>query len=92
MEYISEYDYAEIKTFTLEQLNKYINIIEINRTNCINNIETMNTNEKEAVLEIIKEYDAWIIAYNNEITDRLIIRTPLFKPKKNKLIEEYIVI
>ena len=52
----------------------------------------MNTNEKEAVLEIIKEYDAWIIAYNNEITDRLIIRTPLFKPKKNKLIEEYIVI
>ena len=42
--------------------------------------------------EIIKEYDAWIIAYNNEITDRLIIRTPLFKPKKNKLIEEYIVI
>ena len=56
MEYISEYDYAEIKTFTLEQLNKYLNIIEINRTNCINNIETMNTNEKEAVLEIIKEY------------------------------------
>jgi hypothetical protein len=81
MEYISEYDYSEIKTFTLEELYKYLNIIENNRCNYIKNIDSINGEENDNILEIIKEYDAWIIAYNNEIMDRLIIRTPLFRPK-----------
>jgi len=65
MEFISEYKYAEVKVFTLEELEK--NLIK--------------TQEKRKQLEeSIKEYDMWIKAYKNEINCRLINTTPV-KPK-----------
>jgi hypothetical protein len=79
MEYISEYDYAEVKTFTMEELQKYLETCLENRECFEGHIETLEGQEKLEALETIKEYDAWIDAYRSEITNRLSVKTPPLK-------------
>jgi len=80
MEYISDYDYAEVKTFTLEELQKYLKTCEENHVCYSQHIETLEGEQKDASLEILKEYEEWIRVYKNEITLRLCIKTPPLKP------------
>ena len=80
MEYISENDYKEIKSFTMKELKRYLKHCEDNRECHIQHIETLNGKEKDRALEIVKEYDVWIKVYKEEIYTRLIINTPPYKP------------
>ena len=80
MEYISEYDYAEVKTFTMKELETYLVSCKQNREVFLQIIESLEGEEKEQALETIKEYDSWIVAYSNEIMIRLSIKTPPLKP------------
>ena len=55
MEFISEYKYAEVKVFTIQELKDKLK----------------NTQEKRKQLEeCIKEYDMWIKAYEYELKYR----------------------
>ena len=76
MEYLSEYDYKEIKSFTMNELETYLKQCEDNCECYRQHIETLNGEEKDRALETIKEYDVWIKVYKDEIYFRLIINTP----------------
>ena len=76
MTYLTKEDYAELKRFSNDDLNAYLKVCESNRSKAFVLSQTLTGEEYFNALEAIKEYDAWILAYNTEITIRLAIKTP----------------
>jgi len=76
MGYLTKEDYAELKRFSNDDLSTYLKVCESNRSKAFVLSQTLTGEEYFNALEAIKEYDAWILAYNTEITIRLAIKTP----------------
>ena len=80
MEFLSEYDYAELKGYTLEQLYEYLKKAEDDCVQFGISMEGLQGQELEDANVCLNEYIAWVIEYKKEINLRLSIKTPLLKP------------
>jgi hypothetical protein len=80
MSYISANDYAEIKKFTLDELKDNIDDVKQARDGAILCSQDAQGERLMFILDSIKEYSAWIIAYENELMIRLAITTPPMSP------------
>jgi len=80
MTYISANDYEEIKKFTLDELKDHIIDVKQAREGAILCSQDAQGERLEFILESIKEYSAWILAYENELIIRSAIGTPPMRP------------
>jgi len=80
MAQLSERDYAEMKSYSLDQLNNCLKELEEGRTRFTSTIDLLKGEELETAHSCISEIDNWIAAYKDEITLRLSINTPPIKP------------
>ena len=80
MEFLSEYDYAELKSYTLDQLYEYLTITEHDYIQFNISIRDLKGQELEDAYVCLNEYLVWIAEYKKEITFRLSIKTPPLKP------------
>jgi hypothetical protein len=79
MSYISANDYAEMKKFTLDELKKNIEEVKEAREGAILCSQDAQGERLLFILDSIKEYSAWIVAYENMIATRFAIATPPHK-------------
>jgi len=80
MEFLSEYDYAELKSYTLEQLYEYLTIAEHDYIQFNISIRDLKGQELEDAYVCLNEYRVWIAEYKKEIILRHSIKTPPLKP------------
>jgi hypothetical protein len=76
MDYLTMSDYAEIKKFDIKMLEANLKSCVINRAFYNEQITLFEGEIRQEAIEAVKEYDAWILAYNNELILRLAINTP----------------
>ena len=81
MHYLSESDYAELKSYTLEQLEKYREELREKLVVTASSANNLTQGQSNIVNQEIDELCAWINAYSNEITFRNQIHTPPTKKR-----------
>ena len=76
MEFLSEYDYAELKGYTIEQLYEYLKAMEEESVQHSIRMLTLSGQELDDARVSMNGYNIWISEYKKEITLRLAIKTP----------------
>lgn len=85
MELLTENDYAELKTYTLEQLCEYLKDAQEEVVQISIRMIGLNGKDLDDACVSLTSYNIWINEYEKEIELRVAINTPPLNPEPSPL-------